>query len=184
METHVERVNRTKVYEGSILDVYQDDMMLPDGSVEKWDFVSHRDGAAAIVPVLPDGRILLVRQYRPSLERYTWELPAGKRDNPEESTAECAVRELFEETGYTSDDFSQLLSLRTTVAFCDELVDIYLALDCYEAGKQKLDPSEQITIKAWDVDAAIEHIFSYEFQDSKTVAGILAYKSLRLSWGV
>ena len=78
---HVERISRTLVRKGSILDIYDDEVKLPDGSIEHWDFVAHRKGAAAVVAVLPDGRILLVRQYRPALDRYTWELPAGCRDS-------------------------------------------------------------------------------------------------------
>ena len=86
----------------------------------EWDFVSHRKGAAAVLPVLDDGRIIMVRQYRNALERETIEIPAGCRDFVGEDTRLCAERELKEETGYSSDDISFLLSLRTTVAFCDE----------------------------------------------------------------
>ena len=88
---HVERVNRTLVHAGSIVDVYQDEMVLPDGKHENWDFVSHRMGAAAVIPVLPDGRILLVHQYRPALDRMTWEVPAGARDAVTEDTLKSAL---------------------------------------------------------------------------------------------
>ena len=90
------RLKRELVYQGSILDIYKDTMQMQNGKVEEWDFVSHRMGAAAILPVLPDGRFLLVRQYRNALERETIELPAGCRDSLTEDTKVTAVRELEE----------------------------------------------------------------------------------------
>lgn len=90
------------------------------------DFI-HHDGAAAVVPVMDDGKILMVTQYRNALERDTLEIPAGKLDAPGEPGIECASRELEEETGYRSEDLEWLITLRTTVAFCDEKIDIYVA---------------------------------------------------------
>ena len=172
---HVEREKRELVYEGSILDVYRDTMRVPGGGTEIWDFVSHRKGAAAVVAAFPDGKLLLVRQYRPALERYTLELPAGARDSVTEDTLVCAKRELFEETGYKSENWKRLLSLKSTVAFCDELIDVYFAKDIYRAGEQHLDPSESIRFQAVELSELLPQVFSGKIQDSKTVAGILAY---------
>ena len=175
----VKRISRTLKYSGTILDVYQDEMLLPNGGTEKWDIVQHRMGAAAIVPVLPDGRIVLVRQYRPALERETLELPAGCRDFPEEDTAICAKRELEEETGYTSESISKLLELKTTVAFCNEMVDIYLARDIVKIHGQRLDAAEEIDVEVWKLDRLLDEIYGGRLQDSKTVAGILAWSNMR-----
>ena len=175
MSEHVERIDRTLVREGAIIDIYEDTVKLPNGEVEKWDFVSHRMGAACIVPVTEDGRILLVRQYRPALDRYTWELPAGCRDAVDEPTDITAKREMEEETGYTSDEIIQLLSLKSTVAFCNELIDVYLAKNIRHIGEQSLDPAEDISMKLWELDDVLEEIYSGRMQDGKTVAGILAY---------
>ena len=90
----IERVSRTLAYEGTILKIYKDHMRFADGVEADWDFI-HHDGAAAVVPVMDDGRILLVRQYRPALERFTLELPAGKLDYPGEDKMECAAREFM-----------------------------------------------------------------------------------------
>lgn len=174
-QEHVERISRTLVHKGSILDIYQDEILCPDGSKELWDFVAHRNGAAAVVPALPDGRILLCRQYRPALDRYTWELPAGERDSQTEETIECAKRELTEETGYTSDKWERILSLKSTVAFCNELIDVFLAEDCYKIGEQHLDSAESIDLKIFEQAELLEMIYSGTMQDAKTVAGILAY---------
>ncbi len=177
---HVELKKRTLVHKGSILDVYSDEMLLPNGKTEMWDFVSHRKGAAAVLPVLDDGRVILVRQYRHALERMTWELPAGCRDSVTEDTKICAVRELEEETGYSSDDISFLISLRTTVAFCDEFVDVYLAQNL-KPGEQHLDDAENIEVKAWEMADLLEEIYAGRIQDSKTVSAILAYQVKVLS---
>ncbi len=171
---HVERVSRELVYAGSIVDVYADTMRLANGKEEKWDMVCHRKGAAAVLPVLPDGRVILVHQYRPALERYTWEVPAGSRDSVDEETLICAKRELTEETGYSCEKIEKLISLKTTVAFCDEFIDVYLATGL-EAGEQHLDEAEAIEVKAWELQDLLDLIYDGKIQDSKTVSAILAY---------
>ena len=146
-------------------------------TTEEWDFVSHRKGAAAVVAVREDGKLLMVRQYRNALERMTLEIPAGARDSVTEDTKVCAARELEEETGYRSENLSFLLSLRTTVAFCDEFIDVYLARDLVKST-QHLDEGEAIDVEAHDVDELCEMIYAGKIQDSKTVSAILAYKNL------
>ncbi len=171
---HVVREERKLIYAGSILDIYSDTMRLPNGNTEEWDFVSHRKGAACVVPVLPDGRLLLVRQYRPALDRFTWEVPAGCRDSLTEDTAITAARELEEETGYKAGKVEPLIKLRPTVAYCDEFIDVYLATEL-TPGQQHLDDAEDIVVEAFTLDALMDMIYAGELQDGKTVAGILAY---------
>ena len=175
MSEKIKRLSRELVYQGSILDIYKDTMDVGNGRIEEWDYVAHRKEAACVLPVLPDGRILMVRQYRNALERDTIEVPAGARDSVTEDTLVCAVRELEEETGYKSNKVSKLLSLRTTVAFCNEMVDVYLAEDLVP-GEQHLDDAEDIRIEAFEIDDLCEMIYSGIIQDAKTVAAILAYK--------
>lgn len=181
MGEHVKVKKRELAYKGAILDVYKDVVVLPNGGFETWDYVEHRTGASAVVAVLPDKKLLLVRQYRPSLERYTWELPAGGR-SPEEDFETAIRRELVEETGYTSEDFIHLMSLRTTPGFCNEQVEIFLATDCYKIADQKLDEAESIEVREWDVEVLLEMIYSGELQDAKTVAGVTAFKAFSTSW--
>ncbi|MCF0130229.1 MAG: NUDIX hydrolase [Pseudobutyrivibrio sp.] len=175
----IKRINRQLVKEGNILDIYEDTMLLPNGEIEKWDFVSHRMGAACVVAVMDDGKIILVRQYRPAIERETLELPAGKRDSQTEDTVVCAKRELEEETGYTCNNIELLIRLNTTVAFCDEFIDVYLATGLKKIGEQHLDDAEDIVVIAYDIDTLLDKIYSCEIRDSKTVAGILAYITKR-----
>lgn len=177
MSEHAKRMKRELVMKGTILDVYKDTMELPNGKTEEWDFVSHRKGAAAVVAVREDGKLLMVRQYRNALERMTLEIPAGVRDSVTEDTKVCAARELEEETGYRSENLTFLISLRTTVAFCDEFIDVYLARDLVKSA-QHLDEGEAIDVEAHDVDELCEMIYVGKIQDSKTVSAILAYKNL------
>ena len=138
-----------------------------------WEFVKHR-GAAAVVPVLPDGKILMVRQYRNALERYTLEIPAGALDEADEPGIRCASRELEEETGYRCENLEWLISLHTTVAFCNERIEVYVARDLIPS-KQHLDEDEFIELQAYTVDELKEKIFSGEIEDAKTVSSLLAY---------
>lgn len=177
MDNQVKRVKRELIRSGTILDIYTDTMELPDGRREEWDFVSHRKGAAAVVPVREDGKILMVRQYRNALERMTLEIPAGSRDSVTEDTKVCAMRELEEETGYKSDNLSFLISLKTTVAFCDEFIDVYLARDL-KKGEQHLDDGEFIDVETYDIDELCDMIYAGKLQDAKTVSALLAYKNL------
>lgn len=177
MENQVKRVKRELVRSGAILDIYTDTMELPNGTQEVWDFVSHRKGAAAVVPVRDDGKILMVRQCRPAIERMTLEIPAGSRDSVTEDTKVCAARELEEETGYRSDDLSLLISLRTTVAFCDEFIDVYLAKNL-KPGERHLDEGEFIDVEVCDIDDLCKKIYEGKIQDAKTVSALLAYKNL------
>lgn len=178
-EPHVVRVGRTRVYEGSILDIYKDDMKLPNGDIHHWDFVSHRKGAAAVVAVREDGKILMVRQYRPALDRYTLEIPAGARDSVDEDPHDTAYREIIEEIGFVPDELKHLLSLKTTVAFCNEFIEVYLAENLSKEVSQNLDDAESIDIIACDLDDLMDLIYKGVIQDSKTVSGILAYYALK-----
>lgn len=174
MPEEMRRVKRELAYRGTILDIYRDTMEFGNGRTEEWDYVEHRMGAAAVIPVLPDGRIVTVRQYRNALERETIEIPAGARDSKNEDTSVCAARELEEETGYRSGHIEFLLSLRTTVAFCNEFVDVYLATDLVK-GTQHLDEAESIDVEFYTLKELCDMIYAGKLQDAKTVAAVLAY---------
>ena len=175
MSEEIKRVKRELMYEGTILKIYKDHMKFENGNTAEWDFI-HHDGAAAVVPIMEDGRILMVTQYRNALERDTLEIPAGKLDDPNESGLVCASRELEEETGYRSENLEWILTLRTTVAFCDERIEVYVAKDLIPS-RQNLDEDEYVDVKAYTLEELKEKIFDGTIQDSKTVAALLAYES-------
>ena len=183
MSEQLERVDRELVYKGHIIDLYEDSIRVPNGNIVKWDFIGHK-GAASVLPVLPDGRILLVQQFRNALDRYTWEIPAGGRNTLEdgslESYLECAHRELEEETGYRT-DISQmefLVSLKMAVAYCEEQIDVFLAKNLVQSS-QKLDEDEFIRVKAFTLDEICHMIYEGRMQDAKTIASVMSYKAKR-----
>ena len=167
-----ERLERNLVYEGSIINMYKDTIKVSNGNIVEWDFIGHK-GAAAAIPVTNDGKIILVKQWRNSLDRFTYEIPAGGLEGEDEPMLEAAKRELEEETGYKSDDLEFLISLRTTVAFCNERIDVFVARNLVKP-KQNLDRDEEIEIREFDKDELFTLIRSGEMQDSKTVSAILA----------
>lgn len=169
-----ERLGRTVAYEGVLLKVYKDQLKTPEGKTVDWDHIDH-PGAAAVLPVTDDGRILLVNQYRNSVDRITLELPAGRRNSTEEPFIECAARELEEETGFRSEDLEYLCSINPEIAFCNERIDVFVAKNLKPA-KQNLDPDEFIDVKACSVEELTEMIYTGKLLDSKTMAAVLAYK--------
>lgn len=170
-----ERLDRKLVYEGTIINMYKDHIRVPNGNIVDWDFIGHK-GAAAVIPITEDGKILLVRQWRNALDRFTLEIPAGGLEGADEPMIDCAARELEEETGYKSGNLEFLVSLRTTVAFCNERIDVFVAKDLVKTS-QKLDEDENIEVKVYEMQELLEMIRKGIMQDSKTVSAILAYRA-------
>ncbi len=172
MADKVIRLNRQLKYQGTILKIYED-TVIANGHEAHWDYI-HHDGAAAVVPVTDDGKILMVRQFRNALDRETLEIPAGKLDDPNEPKIACAYRELEEETGFRTENMEYLISVNTTVAFCDEAIDIFVARNLIPSH-QHLDEDEVIEVEAWAVDDLLKLIYEGKMTDGKTVAAICAY---------
>ena len=172
----VKRIKRELVAKGHILDYYHDTVQIANGNVAVWDFIGHK-GAAAVVPVLEDGRILMVKQYRNALDRFTTEIPAGGVDHIDEPHYDAAMRDLREEPGYITDKLELLIVVNTTVAFCNEKISIYVAHVSGNAGEQDLDEDEYINVIPYELEELERMIYAGEITDSKTVAAILAYKN-------
>ena len=177
MEQRPERIGRKLIHNGAIVDIYQDRMQLPDGAEENFDFIKHK-GAAAVIPVMDDGRIIMVRQYRNAIDQYTLEIPAGGLDGADEPTKVAAHRELEEETGYCAkmEDVEFLLSLYTTVAFCNEKIDIYVARNLTKTA-QHLDDDEFIDVEVYTLDELTGLVLDGKIVDAKTIAGLMAYRA-------
>ena len=169
----IRRVERNLIHHGHIFDYYEDTMETEEGHRHIWDTIVH-NGAAAVVPVRDDGKILLVRQYRNPVERMTLEIPAGKRDSASESTYDCIVRELEEETGYRAEHISLLLKFTSAIAYSTEVIDIYLAKGLYHTEAHP-DEDEFIDVVAYTPEELKKMIFDGTIMDSKTIAGVMAY---------
>ena len=174
MAEEFRRLNRELMYHGTSVDFYKDTIEVPNGNVVEWDFIGHK-GAAAVLPVREDGKLLMVRQYRNALDRYTLEIPAGGLNGADEPTRDAAGRELEEETGYRSDDLEWLITIRTTVAFCNEKIDIYVAKNLIKSH-QHLDEDEFINVEAYSVEELSRMILEGKIEDSKTISAIMSYK--------
>ena len=175
MSREIKRLKRELKYEGKIITVYSDQIRFPDGKTAQWDYI-HHVGAAAVVPVLPNGNILMVKQFRNAVDRYTLEIPAGALDSAEEPGRVCAARELEEETGYRAERLEWLITLRTTIAFCNERIEVYVATDL-KTTQQNLDEDEYVEVASYPLEDLLNKIFSGEIEDSKTVSALLAYKT-------
>lgn len=170
-----ERLDRTLVHKGAIIDYYQDTVKVPNGNIVKWDFIGHK-GAAAVVAVNEEGKLLMVRQYRNALDRETLEIPAGGLNSIDEPTDVAAARELEEETGYKAGKLELLITIRTTVAFCNEKIDVYVATDL-APSRQNLDEDEFIGVETYSIEELAQMIYDCKIQDGKTVASLMAYKN-------
>lgn len=169
----LERLNRELVYKGAIIDLYKDTIKTPDDKIQYYDFIKHQ-GAAAVIPVRDDGKILMVKQYRNALDRFTIEIPAGGLTSQSEPTIKAAARELEEETGYHSENLELLISIRTTIAFCNEKIDIYVAKDLKKT-EQHLDEGEYVDVLEFNIDELVTMALDGTIEDSKTISAILAY---------
>lgn len=163
------RIDGGVVYDGHFLKVEKDRVRLPDGSESEREFLRH-PGAVVILPLLPDGRVLLERQYRYPNAQVFVEFPAGKID-PGEAHLACAQRELKEETGYTAGRWRFVCTIHNAIAYSDEHLEIFLAEEL-SAGEQQLDAGEFLETFSATVPELLEMVRRGEITDVKTIIGI------------
>ena len=162
------------IYDGKILHVERWRVTCPNGRTAAREIVVHK-GAAAVVPVYPDGTTLLVRQHRVAVDRVTLEIPAGKLDSAGEDPHDCAVRELEEETGLRAETMTLFTSVLTTPGFCTEKIAIYLAQDLSQ-GQTHPDEDEFLSLVRMPLEEAVAMIMRGEIRDGKTICGLLMAK--------
>jgi ADP-ribose pyrophosphatase len=169
-EGKAELLGRREIYRGKTFDVDVDRVRLPNGREVEMEMVHHR-GATAIVPVLADGTVLLIRQYRYATGGWLLEVPAGKLDG-DESPETGAIRETEEEIGYHPGHLEPLGWIWTTPGFTDEKIWLFLATGLEEA-EQELEADEILTIERLPLADAVEKALSGEIHDSKSVTALL-----------
>jgi len=158
------------VFKGRLLDIYLDKVQLPDGSTSTREYTTH-PGAVAMVPILPDGRIMLIRQFRYPVGKVMIEIPAGKLD-PGEDYLTTARRELVEEIGYRAEKFTLLGEIDPCVGYSDEHMWICLAEDLVPM-KNNLDHDEFIELLPVTLNQAVVMATDGSITDVKTIIAIL-----------
>jgi ADP-ribose pyrophosphatase len=160
------------VYQGTIFGIRHDEVIEPNGVHASRELVTH-PGSVVVLPVLPDGRIVLIQQYRHAARQYLWELVAGRIDAGE-NPHEAAARELMEETGYRAKRFRVFLDVFPTPGFLEERMFILLAKGLTE-GEAKPEEDEKIISRIYNRKQLEEMMRRGNLRDAKTIAALLYY---------
>lgn len=165
-------IKTTPIYDGKVINLQIDDVTLPNGKTAKRELIKH-PGAVAVIPITKDNKIVFVEQYRKPLERSLIEIPAGKLESGEKPEM-TAIRELEEETGYTTNELSFVSSFYTSPGFANELMYIYktdklIPLDNPIAG----DDDEFVEMVELTLEEAKQYVLEQRIHDAKTNYAIL-----------
>ena len=163
-------MNRRDIFNGRIFTVSLEEHMLPDGRLAEFEMVRH-PGGAAVLPILADGRVVLLRQFRPAAGGFLWEIPAGRLE-PGEAPTDCVARELAEEAGYRPGRLEPLGELLPAVGFCTERVYLFVAHELMPVP-QALEPDEFLEVVALPAAEALALVERGEIPDAKTQLALL-----------
>ncbi|MEX0846052.1 MAG: NUDIX hydrolase [Balneolaceae bacterium] len=174
MNEHKLLVERTltseEVFKGKLLHIFYDEVELPDGSASSREWIKH-PGACAVVPIYENGDLMMIRQFRYPMGQIFWEVPAGKIDagEPEDQTA---VRELREEAGVLTSDYTYIGHFYPGIGYSDEIIHIYAAWNL-QSVPQQVDEDEFVTRQRIPFKEAVDMVHSGEINDGKTVICLL-----------
>jgi ADP-ribose pyrophosphatase len=176
------KIASRRVHAGKIVSLDVDTVRFPDGSTGELEIFRH-PGASAVVPFMSDPsgadpQVLLIKQYRYAGNGYLYEIPAGRLD-PGEAPADCARRELKEETGCSAERVDRLTTILTTPGFCDEQIHLFMAAGLTR-GEHAREKDEFLEVETMPLSRALGMIESGEIRDAKTVAGLLYAAGFRL----
>ena len=168
------------VHEGKFLTLKSDKVLLPNGNTSTREWIKH-PGAVCCIPILPNGKIVLIRQYRYAVKEEMIEIPAGKLDK-NEIPEKCALRELEEEIGYRANKLTLLANIHPAVGFTNEKIWLYLAEKLVKT-EQSLDFDEFLELIPTKLDDAVKMVWSGQITDVKTIIGILWAQRMLLGKG-
>jgi len=171
------KLSRNDIYEGSIVHLVVDKVLLPNGTTSKREVILH-NGAVCVVPITDDGEIIMERQFRYPFNSVIWEIPAGKLDKNETSPLEGAMRELREETGYTASNFKFIGIYYPSPAILSEKIYMYVATGLKE-GERDLDEDEFLDVVKVPFEKVVDMILDGEIPDGKTQTAVLKAKLLK-----
>ncbi|MGL5916505.1 MAG: NUDIX hydrolase [Culicoidibacterales bacterium] len=161
-------------FQGKVVDVYQDTVILPNGNEALRDIVRH-PGGVCVLAITPEQKIIFVQQYRYALEQLTLEIPAGKLDPTDHDPMQAALRELAEETPYTAESLELLYTFYPTPGFCDEKLRLYLAHGVKYNSQLTTDEDEFLDVVYYSISEAMELLRSGQLTDGKTIMALQAY---------
>ena len=164
------------IYEGRIITLHVDDIELPDGSKSFREVVEH-SGGVCVAAITDEDELFFVRQYRYPYGRVLLELPAGKLEKGEDPL-EAGKRELQEECGVTAEEIISMGTVYPTVAYCNEIIHVYLAKDLVKTA-QHLDDDEFLTVERIPFEKAVEMVMDNKIPDAKTQIAILKVYALK-----
>jgi ADP-ribose diphosphatase len=162
-------------FHGKVFDLRVDNIIYNSGNEGIREVAVH-PGGAVVVAVKENGKIIFVKQYRYPLDKALIELPAGKLEKNEDPI-HCAIRELEEETGYSSGKIEKLGSIFTTPGFCTEELHIFLSMDLKPGNHNREEGEFGMQIFELSLDEIEEKIKTAEIKDSKTICGIYMYRN-------
>lgn len=165
-------VQRQTLFQGRLLTVHRDEVVFPDGRRSVREVV-HHPGAVAVLPLLDEKRVILVRQYRHAIGRYLLEVPAGTRE-PHEFPQDCAARELLEETGYEARELHELLRFFVSPGWTDEELVVYVAQGLEWRGRS-LAHDERLSTVELTLEEVVRAVEKREIVDAKTLLAVLSY---------
>ena len=175
MDLKEKRLFKRRAYSCFFMSLYEDDVLLPNGKTSKRIYIEH-DGASAILPITKEGKIVLIKQFRYPIQQVTIEIPAGKKDEIEEGGLVCALRELEEETGLTSNNVVKFQDFHSCVGYSSEMIELFIAYDCEKVENPASgDDDEFIEILELSIDEVKSLVQKGKITDSKTLAVLLYY---------
>jgi ADP-ribose pyrophosphatase len=167
---------KRKIFNGRIVSLAVEAHRLPDGRLADFEIVRH-PGGAAVLPVLADGRVVLINQFRPAAGGMVLEIPAGRLE-PGEAPDACVHRELQEEVGYRAGRLEKLGEMLTAVGFCDEVVHLYVATDLLPVPMAP-EPDEYIEVLTLPLAEALQMVRQGRIPDGKTQLALLLFAGRR-----
>ena len=175
MELTEKKISRKIIYEGKIINVYNDTVLLPNGKETHRELVEHH-GGVCVAALTDEGNLLFVRQFRYPYGRVLLELPAGKLEKGEDPLS-AGMRELEEECGVVAEKVFPMGTVYPTVAYCTEIIHLFLAQGLSKT-RQHLDDGEFLSVEEIPLKEAVKLVMNGEISDSKTVALILKTEKL------
>ena len=164
-------------WRGRVFDFKVEETTLPNGRHSTPEVI-HHPGSSAIVPVIENHSVALLRQYRPAIRTFIWEVPAGTMHGGEDPL-DCAKRELQEECGLIGRRFEKIGEILTAPGYSDERIHLYLAMELIPC-EQKLDEDEYLEVHSFRFDAVMEMIKGGHIQDAMSIVALnMAYSKLK-----